>query len=189
MSIAPSTDIVLEVERAADPSRASAVAQKLEALAAQGGGSPQDFAAALNAVSGTPAADSRARVAGVAVVRDTRAEAAPRKLESVVLSQFINEMLPKDTPSAYGHGFAGDMWRSMLAERVADQIAASGRLGIASRLFAGRSVSASAQLLGPAKPQTPSASPVSQSSANPLSAPSGAEIENGAELFVRPSEL
>ena len=70
-------------------------------------------------------------------------------------SEFIGEMLPKDTPSAYGQGYAGDMWRSMLAERVADQIAASGRLGIASRLFATHPLSASAELTAPAKRATP----------------------------------
>jgi Rod binding domain-containing protein len=189
VSIAPSTDIVLEVSRAADPSRASAVAQKLEALSAQGGGSPQDFAAALDAASAAPAADARARVAGAALVRNNRAEQAPQKLEALVLTQFINEMLPKDTPNAYGQGFAGDMWRSMLAEKVADQIARSGRLGIASHLFAGRSTGAGAQLLAPAKSQAPGAQTTSQTSANPLSAPSGADIENGAELFARRAEL
>ena len=53
-----------------------------------------------------------------------------------MLTEFIGEMLPKDAQSAFGQGYAGDMWRSMLAERVADQIAASGRLGVASHLFA-----------------------------------------------------
>jgi hypothetical protein len=189
LSIAPSTDIVLEVARAADPSRASAVAQKLEALARNGGGSPQDFAAALDAAGAAPTADTRARVAGATLVRTHRAEQMPQKLESVVLSQFIGEMLPKDTPNAYGQGFAGDMWRSMLAERVADQIAASGRLGIASRLFAGRPLASSSHLLAPSKAEAPGAPPVSQTSANPLSAPSGADIENGSELFAHRTEL
>ena len=52
MSLAPPTDIVLEVSRAADPARAAAVAEKLGALARQGADAPQDFATALKAASG-----------------------------------------------------------------------------------------------------------------------------------------
>ena len=48
MSIAPSTDIVAEVARAADPARAAAVTAKLNALSNQGAGSPEDFAEALD---------------------------------------------------------------------------------------------------------------------------------------------
>jgi hypothetical protein len=51
MSLAPSTDLVLEVSRAADPARAAAVVEKLNALASNGAQSPTDFAAALNAAS------------------------------------------------------------------------------------------------------------------------------------------
>src|SRR5947199_7287229 len=138
MSLAPPTDLVLEVSRAADPARAAAVAEKLGALARQGADTPQDFATALKAASG-PAPAPPAPV--------SRGANAQTKLESVFLSQFISEMLPKDAQSVYGQGYAGDMWRSMLAERVADQMAASGRVGIASRLFAGRPLSSSAQLL------------------------------------------
>jgi peptidoglycan hydrolase FlgJ len=78
-------------------------------------------------------------------------------------------MFPKDTPSAFGEGYAGDMWRSMLAERVADQIAASGRLGLASRLFANHPL--------------PGAAQTAQASANALSSAPGAEIRNGGFLF------
>jgi len=185
MSLAPSTDLVLEVSRAADPSRASAVVDKLNALASAGAQSPADFAAALNSV----AADAPAPAASSAVPAPraasplSREEKARHQLESVFLSQFIGEMLPKDTPSAFGQGYAGDMWRQMLAERVADQMAASGRLGIASRLFAGKPLSSDANLLSPEKMRGLGAAEATQSSANALSIPSGAEIEDGAFLF------
>jgi flagellar protein FlgJ len=163
MSLAPSTDLVLEVSRAADPARAAAVAEKLNALGRQGAGSPQDFAAALNAAVPAPAP---------AVAPSKRAQAAQTKLESVMLTEFIGEMLPKDAPEAYGQGYAGDMWRSMLAERIADQIAASGRLGIASRLFAGHPLSQSARPLAPSLAQsTPSGA-------------SAADMRDGADLFA-----
>jgi len=71
----------------------------------------------------------------------------------------------------------------MLAERVAYQMAASGRLGIASRLFAGKPLSSDANLLSPEKMRGLGAAEATQSSANALSIPSGAEIEDGAFLF------
>jgi len=194
MSIAPSTDIVLEVARAADPTRAAAVAAKLNALSSQGAASPQDFAAALDAANVAPAAtegvsEARGRLVNATLARNQRADKAQTKLESVVLSEFISEMLPKDTPSAYGQGYAGDMWRSMLAERVADQIAASGRLGIAARLFAGHPLSAGSQMTAPEKAHGLAQANALQTSANALSAPSAAEIENGAVLFSRARSL
>ncbi len=186
MSLAPPTDIVLEVSRAADPNRAAAVVEKLKALAAQGAGSPQDFATALNSAAGASA--QGAPVAPTANAT-SRARKAETKLESVLLSEFIGEMLPKDTPSAYGQGYAGDMWRSMLAERVADQIAASGRLGIASRLFAGHPLSSASKLLAPEHLRGLAQAQTDQASANALSSPSGAEIEDGAFLFGRSKAL
>jgi flagellar protein FlgJ len=187
MSLAPSTDLVLEVSRAADPDRAAAVADKLKALSAQGAASPQDFAAALDTAAaarahpGPPAPPLGAPV--------SRAHKAETKLESVMLSEFIGEMLPKDTPSAYGQGYAGDMWRSMLAERVADQIAASGRLGLASRLFANHPVSGGEKLLAPDHLHGLAQARTTLASANALSSPSGAEIENGAYLFGQSAPL
>ena len=162
MSLAPSNDLVLEVSRAADPAKASAVIGKLNALGAGAGAvSPPDFAAALDAAA-APAPAPRA-----AAPVPSRAQSAGTKLESVVLTEFIGAMLPKDAPAAFGQGYAGDMWRSMLAERVADQIAASGRLGLASRLVASH----------------PIAAPAAQASANPLSNASGADVREGAYLF------
>ena len=178
MSLAPSTDLVLEVSRAADPARAAAVTERLKALSSQGANSPQDFASTL--ASTAPPTLSAPVAAPL-----SRATKAERQLESVVMTEFISEMLPKDAPSAFGQGYAGDMWRSMLAEKVADQIAASGRLGIASRLFANKPLSSSAHLLSPDHGRGLSEPTAAQASANPLSAPSAADIEHGAFLFAK----
>ena len=180
MSLAPPTDIVLEVARAADPARAAAVVKRLNALANQGADSPQDFASALDAVRPPTSAPAPPRAAPV-----SRAQTAQTKLESVILTQFVQEMLPKDAQSVYGQGYAGDMWRSMLAERVADQMAASGRIGIASRLFANKPLSSSAQLLAPDKGRGLTQTNVTETSANALSSASGARIEQGGVLFAR----
>jgi Rod binding domain-containing protein len=184
MSLAPSTDIVMEVARAADPARAAGVVERLNALGRGDAASPRDFAAALNDAAGAPSS-----VVAAPAPPPSRAKKAETQLESVMLSEFIGEMLPKDTPSAFGQGYAGDMWRSMLAERVADQIAASGRLGIASRLFAGHPLSSSARLFS--ADRTPSATQTQtvQASANALSSAGGADIQDGAFLFARSTPL
>jgi Rod binding domain-containing protein len=189
MSLAPPTDLVLEVSRAADPERAAAVVEKLKALSAQGAaGSPGDFAAALNASAPSVSALSiPATTPAAHALPADGADKAKTKLESALLSQFIGEMLPKDAPSAFGQGYAGDMWRSMLAERVADQISASGRLGIASKLFASHPIAASAHLMSPEKMRGMPQAQTSQTSDNALSAPSGADVVDGAYLWAKRS--
>jgi flagellar protein FlgJ len=180
MSLAPPTDIVLEVARAADPARAAALAERLNALGRQSNATAQDFASTLEKVSAPVAAPPHAAPV-------SRAKSAETKLESVVLTQFVQEMLPKDAQSVFGQGYAGDMWRSMLAERVADQMAATGRIGIASRLFANKPLSSSAQLLAPE--QGRGLTHVTGTSANALSAASSAKIEQGGVLFARTSKI
>ena len=44
--------------------------------------------------------------------------------------------MPKNANSVFGTGTAGDVWKSMLSEHIANKIAASGTIGIASRLIA-----------------------------------------------------
>ena len=74
------------------------------------------------------------------------------------------------------------MWRSMLAEQVSTQIAKSGKLGLARRLFATHEVATHSGRIGEAA-KTAGAS-AAQMSANILSAPAAAEPENGAVLFA-----
>jgi Rod binding domain-containing protein len=175
----------MEVARAADPNRAAAVVDKLNALARQGGAPPQDFATALNAAQGSAPPGGSAPPP----TANSRARKAETQLESVVLSQFIGEMLPKDAPGAFGEGYAGDMWRSMLAERVADKIAASGRLGIAQRLFASHPVASGGPLFSAQRSRGLTQAETAQASANALSSASNGEIGNGSFLFGRPALL
>lgn len=60
-----------------------------------------------------------------------------QKFEAAILSTFVQAMMPKDTTSVYGEGLAGDMWKSQMAEKIADQISQRGGIGIASRLLSG----------------------------------------------------
>lgn len=61
-----------------------------------------------------------------------------RRFEAMVLQTFIQNMLPKDGASVYGKGMAGDMWKAMLAEKVAGVVAERGGIGIADHMLGGR---------------------------------------------------
>lgn len=64
-------------------------------------------------------------------VRSVEGLSASKKFESLVMSQMVAEILPKDE-SYFGEGFSGDMWRSMMAEQIADMMVRSSDFGIAS---------------------------------------------------------
>ena len=51
--------------------------------------------------------------------------------ESVVLRTFVEAMLPKE---GFGGGTAGHMWRGQMADALAETIARSGGVGIATAL-------------------------------------------------------
>ena len=72
----------------------------------------------------------------------TKQAEAFRQFESFVLQTFIETMLPKNAESVFGKGTAGGIWKSMMAEKLADQISRSGGIGIAQKL-AGPQVSSS----------------------------------------------
>jgi Rod binding domain-containing protein len=189
MAFNPRTDVVLEVAIAADPSRATLAAQRLNALA--GSNAPAgDFAADLDRAA-APGSATTAPLANAADARSHLAEApgGPDKLrqaktqfEAMMLNSFVGDLLPKDSGEVFGQGMAGDMWRSMLAEQVSTQIAKSGKLGLARRLFATHEIAPQSGRFGEAA-KTVSES-AAQMSANILSAPTAADPENGAVLLA-----
>ena len=122
MTISPVGDIVSDVLQAADPQAAEAARARLAAGAAKG----QGFAVGdMPAVSPTPA--PRLEAAG---------DKKPfRRFEAMVLQNFIETMLPRQADAAYGGGMAGDMWRGLLAEKLAGEMAQRGGIGIADRLL------------------------------------------------------
>jgi peptidoglycan hydrolase FlgJ len=61
-----------------------------------------------------------------------------KRFEAMVLQTFIQNMLPKDGAAVYGKGMAGDMWKSLLAEKVANVMADRGGIGIADRVLGER---------------------------------------------------
>jgi len=196
MAIQPPSDIVLDVARAADPERAAAVARRLTSLAAPTDAADADagadFSAALNqakpatSTASAPIAgafDMRARLADIAQAQSDKTKQAQVQFEAVLLNSFVSEMLPKDTPEAYGQGLAGEMWRSMLADQVSRKIASSGTLGIGQRLFATHPMTASSSLTHVGHASSLGSAAPAQMSANALSAPSAADSADGAFLF------
>lgn len=67
------------------------------------------------------------------------------QFEAVLLQNMVEEMMPKDSEAMFGSGTAGNMWKSMLAEKIAEQIAKSGALGIAEQIAAGQNAIKSAR--------------------------------------------
>jgi peptidoglycan hydrolase FlgJ len=190
MAFSPKTDVILEVASAADPSRASLAAQRLNAIAGSNA-TPADFVSSLNqaaagAANAPPSSvpggvDARSRLAAAASGPEKLGKAKTR-FEAMMLNSFVSELLPKDTGEVFGQGMAGDMWRSMLAEQVSTQIAKSGKLGLARRLFATHEVGLHSGRVGEAAKTV--SEPAAQMSANILSAPAAAEPEKGAVLFA-----
>lgn len=126
MAISPPSDIVLDVARAIDPSGVEAAR---EALARRVG---SVSAAAADAFSLDGAGNARA------ALTDTGKPEAPasfKHFEAMVLQTFIQNMLPKEGSAVYGKGMAGDMWKSLLSEKVADVMAERGGIGIADRVL------------------------------------------------------
>jgi flagellar protein FlgJ len=145
MSISPPTDIILDVARAADPLRYQEATQRLTRLSTT---IPADgFSDALKAAGPQPSrmalADARdaldrlrptpaPRVQGSA----DKAAHADEGFEAVALTNFVQEMMPKQSSAFFGTGTAGDVWKSMLAEQIASEMARAGGLGIAAHLAA-----------------------------------------------------
>lgn len=121
MAISPPSDIVLDVARAAGPQDVEAARA---ALMKRAGGTTATFSVGetnLSRASEAPATGSDNKF---------------KRFEAMVLQTFIQNMLPKDAEGVYGKGLAGDMWKSQLAERLADVMAERGGIGIAKSMLA-----------------------------------------------------
>ncbi len=146
MAISPPSDIVLDVASAADPAKVRAATDRLARLAADPNATASSFAEALAATKASTAPSTPtitpAAVAGMPDARDSFASATSRdphkvyqKFEAVLLQNFVEAVLPRDT-ELFGDKNSADIYRSMMAEQLANQLAKSGRLGIAKQIMA-----------------------------------------------------
>jgi peptidoglycan hydrolase FlgJ len=163
VSISPPSDIILDVARAADPDRYRVAADRLTRMGSASPSEKADFAAIFGALtgsataSGSPGVSARAQSVSDRLLHaewhgseahsgPASAETAQRDLEGMLLQNVIESILPKDSGGLYGGGVAGGMWRSVLAEQIGAQIARSGGIGIAGRLFKTHPIAAGASV-------------------------------------------
>ena len=111
------TDIVRDVINAADPAKLQTSIAKLGGTSDPAG---VDIASLVLNASDTKAVNPK--------------EKAYEQFEASVLRSFVEEMLPKKTENVYGEGTAGNVWRSMQADFMSQELAKSGGIGIASTL-------------------------------------------------------
>ena len=104
-------------------------------------GPPLDWPAVTSADATVyPAAPSLPPAPSATAAAATRKSGdAFAQLEAFVLQSFIQTMLPSNAQSFFGKGTAGEVWKSMLAEKLGAEIARSGQIGLAKRLAAGHS--------------------------------------------------
>jgi peptidoglycan hydrolase FlgJ len=125
LAISPPSDIVLDVVRAADPAGVEAARAALANRAGSASAVAETFA--LHENSATRTATAGGSTAGTPETF--------KRFEAMVLQTFIQSMLPNDSAAVYGKGMAGDMWKSLLAEKVADSMAERGGIGISDRVL------------------------------------------------------
>jgi hypothetical protein len=143
-------DLILGVSRAADTAKQREAAARLERLSRPAGAE----VATSDWASGTIPADSSSdwstelRRAAIAQSDKTSVpnpvpaadgSAKPDayvQFEALLLQNMVEAMMPQDSESMFGSGTAGGMWKSMLAEKVAAEIARSGATGIAKQMAA-----------------------------------------------------
>lgn len=171
MSISPPSDIIVDVASAADPQAYRAAVEKL-ARASESSNAAAEFASVAAAVaapkdagavsvpkteaSTPPPAPAASDLPAAKLPAKTPIPKAYTQFEAFFLQTFVESMLPKDANALFGSGMAGNIWKSMLAQHLADELAQSAAFGIAKKLAENRAVRDKPSTLQPAQP-TPSA--------------------------------
>ncbi len=180
MGITPKNDIVLGVSLAADPLKYQQAVSRLKEIS--GGDSFSSLLADQDPLAGAgkktaSSGPEDALDKGPPVPIAPRARVAQQKsqvadiygkLEAFIMQTFIQSMLPKDASSVYGKGTAGEVWKSMLAEKMGNEVARSGQLGIAKRLAAANVTTGSIARDVPAAPLVPVNATLSSLSGKPM---------------------
>ncbi|QFY59094.1 rod-binding protein [Rhizobium grahamii] len=139
MAISPPSDLVLDVVKAADPLEVQAAQEKLKAnqaafaansLAEAGNGFTSAVDILDRATSKTGLSDTKNRATSSEKIPDTY-----RKFESMVLQNFIKNMLPSESEEVYGKGATGDIWKGMMAEQLGNVISQGDGIGVAKQLY------------------------------------------------------
>jgi flagellar protein FlgJ len=134
MAISPPSDIVLDVLNNADPSRLEVAQAQLKtgrevSEARRLASTDASFASAFKNVDDSHNIKHRLDGAQKKDVPETY-----RKFEAMVLQNFIKTMLP-ESDQIYGKGASGEIWKGMMAEKIAEEVAKGGGVGIAESLM------------------------------------------------------
>ncbi len=138
MAISPPSDLVLDVVKAADPSDLLAAREKLRATSAANEAavltaSNAGFASMIGTAG---SAASKAGLGNAPVpASDGKVPETYRKFEASILTTFIQDMMPKESEEIYGKGSAGEFWKSMMAEQIANEVSKRGGIGIAEQVY------------------------------------------------------
>ncbi|AEV37139.1 hypothetical protein PSE_2631 [Pseudovibrio sp. FO-BEG1] len=147
MAIQPVSDLVLDVINQADPTEVRAATRALKAPAVVSKDLPvSEPSWASSSFSRFMAEAESAKTKGQGGVEQLNSMAnrysqkldnadLGEKLESAILQTFVKSMLPKEMETVYGGGTAGTMWKGLMAEQLANQLAKSGSIGLAEMLL------------------------------------------------------
>lgn len=138
MAISPPSDIVMDVVNAADPTRLQEAQEKLRTqtatlAAARLNREDQGFSADVASLDRSAGLRPEVKTS----TKDTKTPETYRKFEAMVLQNFLKYMMPSDSSDVYGGGMAGEIWKSMSAEQIANAISKRGGIGIADHLMRG----------------------------------------------------
>ncbi len=137
MAISPPSDLVMDVVRAADSAdvqeaqarlKANRAAFQATSLAENGNG----FAAAVSVLNSSEGSTGLGDISNR--VEPKKVPETYRKFEAMVLQNFVKSMLPSESENVFGKGTSGEVWKSMMAEQIANVLAGGGGIGIADRM-------------------------------------------------------
>lgn len=140
---AVANDLIVEVINAADPVAQRSAANRLERMTPA---QQAEFASALKGEFAAGQAQATSMAAGAPVpttpiIRQAEgSHGVYRKFEAFVLQMFVESMLPKDAEQVFGKGSAGNIWRSMMAEQIGNEMAKGKGIGVAQQLAKSRAV-------------------------------------------------
>ncbi|WP_102958769.1 rod-binding protein [Mangrovicella endophytica] len=150
MDVSLSTSLAPDRRRVAGPDisqRTGSVGRAVEAKEAGVGSAAftrvldEQAVASAEGVTGTQDVTEGAPAAAASssqplqIVKHQTGQRSPyEKFEGFVLRTFVESMLPSDKDGYFGTGTAGNIYRSMLAEQIGDQMAKDGGIGIAAML-------------------------------------------------------
>jgi flagellar protein FlgJ len=130
MAINPPSDLVLDVAMAADPDTLRTSLEKLRSMASDRVAAQMQLSRENFASMQQPASTSGSIAGSVTHAPN----AAFKKFEAFMLQSFVESMFTGDNQAVFGEGIAGDYWKSMMAEAVANKMADAGGIGVARML-------------------------------------------------------